>query len=189
MRMRLFLAIGLAVLGGMAGATARDRAESLAGLVGRSDHVALVRCVEVAPYKANPGGLVFTRYRFEVQEPVAGKSLAGEVTLRVVGGLVGTVRVTVPDAPRFRQNGAYLVMLRPAGPEGRLLITGAAEGVWPARQNPSTLAWEVSVPRRFLGPGTEGGGAQPIRPGDGREPGAWLELPAVRQLLSAAAGR
>lgn len=189
MNTRRILGMSLLLWLASLGLLARDRTESLAGLAGRSSHVALVRCAEAVPVTPVSNGLVYTRYILEVQEQIAGAGLAERVTLRVVGGTAGNIRVTVPDAPRFKENGTYLVMLRPAGSKRRLLVTGAAGGVWPARRNKTTSNWEVEVPRRLIGRDGEKMIEPSARPKDSPGAGVWLELAVVRQLIAASDGR
>jgi hypothetical protein len=120
--------------------------------------------------------MIFTIYRFEPLDSVAGRS-PESFTLRIAGGTAGGHRVTIPDAPRFDAGRSYFMFLRLNARGDGLLVTGAGGGALPARQDAGGI-WQVAVPRRQFP-------AMPAKSADAAAEGrAWLDLDSLKALLS-----
>ena len=72
-------------------AMARTRVESLPELAARSQWVGIARCVEAASHRDGTKGMIFTVYRFERLDTVAGQT-PDSFTLRIAGGTSGPTR-------------------------------------------------------------------------------------------------
>ncbi len=109
--------------------------------------VVLASCTgQVVNQPPGKGQLVYTTSSFQVVKNLKEGGLPASFSLRVVGGQVGKLKVTVADAPVFQAGRHYVLFLKPAGPDGKgLLVCGAASGALPARQNASGQ-WEVLLP-------------------------------------------
>jgi hypothetical protein len=156
-------------------AQARTRAETLPELAARSQWVGLARCVKAEVQREGAKGMIFTIYRFERLESVAGQSPEA-FTLRIAGGMAGGYRVTLPDAPRFDAGRSYLMFLRPNSRKDGLLVTGAGGGVLPARQDAGG-GWQVAVPQR----------RNPVAPAKASvaaaEGRSWIGLDSLKSIL------
>lgn len=157
-------------------AQARIRTETLSELAARSQWVGIARCVGAAAQRDGAKGMIYTVYRFERQDSVAGQS-PETFTLRIVGGTAGGFRVTIPDAPRFESGRSYLVFLRSNSRGNGLLVTGAAGGALPARLDEKS-GWQVAVPQRQnpAAPAKEAAASA-----DGR---SWISLDSLKPLLA-----
>lgn len=158
-------------------AMARTRVESLPELAARSQWVGIARCVEAASHRDGTKGMIFTVYRFERLDTVAGQT-PDSFTLRIAGGTAGGYRVTIPDAPHFDAGRSYLVFLRPNSRGDSLLVAGAAGGVLPAARD-AAGGWQVAVPQR-QSPVAPAKAATPAS--DGRN---WVGLDILKPLLTA----
>ena len=146
--------------------------------------VVLASCTgQVVNQPPGKGQLVYTTSSFQVVESLKAGGLPASFSLRVVGGQVGKLKVTVADAPVFRPGCHYVLFLKPAGPDGSgLLVSGAAAGVLPARKN-AAGRWEVLLP---------GGNARTEFAARGQAAGTvaagWVGLDAFQAGLSAKGG-
>lgn len=144
----LFALVSLAAFLSPGDLSARTRTDGVAGLAARSRHTAIVRCLEAVSSQPVAGGMIFTTYRLQRVETVAGTELPGEISVRVAGGDAGNFRVAVPHAPRFAAGQTYLVFLRTASRSPVLLVTGADQGVFDARRDDATKQWTIALPRQ-----------------------------------------
>jgi hypothetical protein len=113
----LFL-LGLALLAVVANATmlVRMRFEELAR---QATAVARVRCLGARSFWEN--GEIWTETRFEVVEQSKG-TLPGIVTIRMLGGNVGSLHSRIEDVPRFHtREEAYVFLWRTEGEPLRVL--------------------------------------------------------------------
>jgi hypothetical protein len=120
----LFL-VGLALLAVVANATtlARMRFEELAR---QATAVARVRCLGARSFWEN--GEIWTETRFEVVEQSKG-ALPGSVTIRMLGGSVGSLHSRIEDVPQFHAREEAYVFLW--GREGEpLRVLGWSQGTF-----------------------------------------------------------
>jgi hypothetical protein len=120
----LFL-VGLALLAVVANATtlARMRFEELAR---QATAVARVRCLGARSFWEN--GEIWTETRFQVIEQGKG-SLPGVVTIRMLGGNVGSLHSRIEDVPKFRTGEEAYVFLW--GSQGEpLRVLGWSQGTF-----------------------------------------------------------
>ena len=142
------LTVALVFLLGLASAVhARFGAVSTDRAAAAARDVVLASCTgQVVNQPPGKGQLVYTTSSFQVVESLKAGGLPASFSLRVVGGQVGKLKVTVADAPVFQPGRHYVLFLKPAGPDGStLLVSGAAAGVLPARKN-AAGRWEVMLP-------------------------------------------
>jgi len=123
----------------------RLRKASLENLSTKAHHVSLIRCLDSTAIHSRAGNMIFTLYRFQSVEQIAGKSLPLEFTLRVAGGVIGQSKVVVHGAPRFEKGRAYAVFLRPKKSGDKFLVSGADQGVFPAYKDKETGEWMIAI--------------------------------------------
>lgn len=165
------------------GAAARTRPVTLPETAALARDVAVVTCTGQSVNQAPGNGqLVFTTWIFRKESAVKDGGLPDTFSLKVIGGTVGKLRVTVPDAPVFLKGRHYLVFLRPKVNDPKaFLVCGATRGILEARKT-ADGGWEVQLPagRPVAGrtsaaaPGTQGG---------------WVSLSDFTSALSAKGGR
>lgn len=179
-RSSLFLSI---LLLPVPGAAARTRPVTLPETAALARDVAVVTCTGQSVNQAPGNGqLVFTTWIFRKESAVKDGGLPDSFSLKVIGGTVGKLRVTVPDAPAFLKGRHYVVFLRPKVNDPKaFLVCGASRGVLEARKT-AAGGWEVQLPAGV--PGVVGTAAA--------EPGAkggWVSLSDFTTALSAKGGR
>lgn len=147
-----FLLLAGSAWASSAAAPAKGSDPGLAALARSSAHVAVFRCdgAEAAVDRTR-GKMVFTTYALRKMAPVAGYATPESVKIRVVGGRVGAVRVTVPDAPSFVRGQDYLVFLKTKMGGKDLLVGGGVRGVVAARKT-AAGGWEVDLRGRMWAP-------------------------------------
>ncbi|MBP7864460.1 MAG: hypothetical protein KA419_00810 [Acidobacteria bacterium] len=164
-------------------AAARTRPVTLPETAALARDVAVVTCTGQSVNQAPGNGqLVFTTWMFRKESALKDGGLPETFSLKVIGGTVGKLRVTVPDAPVFLKGKHYVVFLRPKASDPKaFLVCGASRGVLEARKT-AAGAWEVQLPAGK----SPAGKAAASAPGT---KGAWVPLSDFTSALSVKGGR
>jgi hypothetical protein len=175
-RIPLVLLLALALSGLGLGRTRRSEPVDLAV---KSQHVSIVRCVD-AQVVRHESGFFFTRFSFETVDTIRGKAAPAQFRLDIAGGTVGHMRLVIHDAPRFTAGKNYAVFLRAKRHSAGLLLTGSAQGVFPARQDPDSGQWMIALDGGRGAP--KAAGAAPSKEND------WISVDEFRFLLTPKGG-
>jgi hypothetical protein len=92
------------------------REPTFAQLVGEAQQIVRVQVTDVSARNETAGGrrVVHTYVECRVLETLKGKPTAG-VTLRFLGGRIGSVELRVADMPQFEKGGRYILFVRNNG--------------------------------------------------------------------------
>jgi hypothetical protein len=113
---------------------------SLDQLVAAADNVARVRCV--ATESRWEDGAIWTVTTFDVVETLKG-SLPAQVKVRLPGGRVGHLTVTVDGTPKFNLGGEAIVFLERTR-SGGFSVAGWVEGTFRIARDPRTARETVT---------------------------------------------
>jgi hypothetical protein len=118
-------------------------------LVAGSDAVIRGRVVEVHSFWDAAGKLIHTEALVRVDERLIGEA-AGFVTLRTVGGTVGSYTVEAHGFPEFRQNESLIAFIKQQQ-DGTARIVGYREGQFRVMRSPEGRVWAMPmVEGRYL---------------------------------------
>lgn len=145
-------------------------------LAARAEQISVATCTGSQTFSNGPRGLPFTVYTFRREAGVAGTPAGDSFSLRILGGVTGRFRVTVPDAPQFQTGASYLLLLRRSASRQHLLVAGGQHGVLEARRDGDGGSWRIHV-RQWQLPPAGAAGRPP-------QAGGWISLKDLQQVLS-----
>ena len=125
---RLALCLGIALLGQFCEASVVQRM-TLREQIDNADLIFVGTSVrhEVAPSKN--GKIPFTFVTFSVEEVIKGATESGQMTLRMIGGPLGSRRLRIDGMPEFEDGSKYLLFVSQNGVAG-CPILGWGQGVF-----------------------------------------------------------
>jgi hypothetical protein len=86
-----------------------------------------------------PAGLIVTDVSFSASHVLKGGAGGSTVVLRVVGGTVGRETLEIPDVPRFRPGGRYVVFVKGNG-RSVFPVVGGTRGLFQVVWDPARSA-------------------------------------------------
>lgn len=92
----------------------------------------IVRGIVSSPQPKWIGRVIYTEYRLQVQETLKGAPRSS-VTVAVVGGALGNVRLAVPGAPELRDGDQLIFFGVPLEGESSFTPVGTFDGIVPIR--------------------------------------------------------
>lgn len=124
----------------------RELQESNLDVAKRSEAIVVARCIS-SEYKWNDEGtLIFTYVTFKIEDTIDGENLDELLTLRLIGGQVGDVVQTVPDLPKFNEEGEVVLFLGPKNKDGYQTLTSLKNGVLQIQTDKNTGQKIVTTP-------------------------------------------
>ncbi len=109
----------------------------LASLTLYADRIVEGRVVSTRAAWNTEHTLIFTYIAFDITRVITGDAYIGPTTIRVVGGAVGDLRLTVPGAPTFIAD-EHLILFLYDNPGYHIPVVGLGQGKFAFKTDPAT---------------------------------------------------
>lgn len=106
----------------------RELQESNLDVAKRSEAIVVARCISSESKWNDEGTLIFTYVTFKIEDTVEGENLDELLTLRLIGGQVGDIVQTVPDLPKFNEDGEVILFLGQKNKDGYPTLSSMKNG-------------------------------------------------------------
>lgn len=124
----------------------RELQESNLDVAKRSEAIVVARCISYESKWNDEGTLIFTYVTFKIEHTIDGESQDDFLTLRLIGGQVGDVVQTVPDLPRFNEEGEVILFLGQKNEDGYPTLASMKNGALQIQTDKNTGQRIVSTP-------------------------------------------
>ena len=107
----------------------REVAKSTLEVAKKADQIVVAECTSSKSKRSEYGNLIFTYSTFYIQESVKGGEIGEEITLRMIGGQVDDLILSVPDMPEFRESEEVILFLGSKNRDGYPTLASLKNGV------------------------------------------------------------